>query len=47
MQRMRTGTVAPLLGLLAVVGSALGVSTNPHVLLTVHSIVERAVSFLS
>jgi Zn-dependent protease with chaperone function len=47
MQRMRIGKVAPLLGLLAVSVSAVGVSTNPHVLLTVHSVVERVVSLLS
>ncbi|HEY3104980.1 MAG TPA: M56 family metallopeptidase [Pyrinomonadaceae bacterium] len=47
MQRVRIGTVAPLLGLLAVSVSAVGVSTNPQVLLTVHSVVERVVSLLS
>ena len=44
--RFRLGTVLPLVGLLLLVGSMVGASTNPHVLLTVHSLVERVVSLL-
>jgi len=45
--RRRMGTVAPTVGLGVLFVFIVAVATNPHVLLTVHSVIEDVVSLLS
>jgi len=44
---LRAGTVLPMIGLLAAFAIMATVAANPHVLLTVHAVIEHVVSFLS
>jgi Zn-dependent protease with chaperone function len=46
-ERRHAGTVLPVVGMAALFTFTLAVATNPHVLLTVHSVIEGVVSFLS
>jgi Zn-dependent protease with chaperone function len=46
-ERLRMGTVAPAIGLGVLFAFTVVAATNPHVLLTVHSVIEDVVSLLS
>ena len=45
--RLRVETIAPVVALIALFASTMAVASNPQLLLTVHSLVEHVVHFLS
>ncbi len=46
-ERLRTGTLAPGFGLVVLLLFTVAIATHPHVLLSVHSVIEDVVSLLS